>query len=145
MTPGEYAVHYSMSVIGVDAAACTVLPSLAAAETYARKQVLQHPSLQCRIFDHHGFVGAPALEINGSDFRRRGEITSRFRRWVGSVLFFGGSAMFITDWVAGFHYDWPSVLGSRLIIPGLVLLVTEGLVMLHARREEKQSAPAVVE
>lgn len=135
MVAGEYAVHFSQSAGDVDSRTCAVLPSLRDAESFAHEQVLLHPTLLCRVFDHHGFVGAPAAEIAGKGYKGHNDITPRFRRWVGSLLFFGGSILFITDWVANFRFDWPSVLGSRLIIPGLILLVTEALVMLHNRRK----------
>jgi len=133
MQPGEYAVHFSASAGEIDAHTCAVLPSLEDAEAYAQQQVAEHPALQCRVFDHHGFIGAPAQEISGKDFRNRNEVSSRFRRWVGSILFVVGTVFFVTDWVADFHYDWPSVLGSRLMIPGFILLVTEALMMHHQR------------
>jgi hypothetical protein len=135
MAVGEYAVHFSQSVDGIDSRTCAVLPSLRDAEDFAREQVLLHPALLCRVFDHHGFVGAPAVEVAGTAYKGHNDITPRFRRWVGSLLFFGGSILFVTDWVANFRFDWPSVLGSRLMIPGLILLVTEALVMLHNRRK----------
>jgi hypothetical protein len=135
MAAGEYAVHFSQSIGDVDSRSCTILPSLPEAESFARQQVLLHPALLCRVFDHQGFIGAPAAEIAGTAYKGHNDITPRFRRWVGSLLFFGGSILFVTDWVANFRFDWPSVLGSRLMIPGLILLVTEALVMLHNRRK----------
>ncbi|SEB89968.1 hypothetical protein SAMN05443244_2131 [Terriglobus roseus] len=135
MSEGEYAVHFSQSFGDVDARSCAVLPSLTEAESFARKQVASHPTLLSRVFDHQGFIGAPAAEFAGKGYRGHNDITPRFRRWVGSLLFFGGSILFVTDWVANFRFDWPSVLGSRLMIPGLILLVTEALVMLHNRRK----------
>jgi hypothetical protein len=141
MATGEYAVHFSSSAGDIDSTACAVLPSLAEAEAFSREQVLLHPTLLCRIFDHHGFIGAPAAEVAGKEYKGHNEITQRFRRWVGSVLFFGGSILFVTDWVADFRFDWPSVLGSRLMIPGLILLVTEALVMLHNRRKQTDATP----
>ena len=133
MQAGGFAVHYSASLDAVDANGCDVLPSLVDAEQFA-EQVLKHPSLQCRIFDHQGFVGAPVLEVRGTQYKDRHELSPLFRRWVGSILFFGGAGMFLTDWIADFHYDWPSVLGSRLMMPGLILLVTEALMVQHKRR-----------
>lgn len=135
MAAGEYAVHFSQSVGDLDSRSCAILPSLTDAESFAREQVELHPALLCRIFDHHGFVGAPAMEVAGKAYKGHNDITPRFRRWVGSLLFFTGSILFVTDWVADFRFDWPSVLGSRLMIPGLILLVTEALVMLHNRRK----------
>jgi hypothetical protein len=135
MAAGEYAVHFSQSIGDVDSRSCAILPSLTEAESFAREQVLLHPTLQCRVFDHQGFIGPPAMEIAGKAYRGHNDITPRFRRWVGSLLFCSGSILFVTDWVANFRFDWPSVLGSRLMIPGLILLVTEALVMLHNRRD----------
>lgn len=139
MAAGEYAVHFSKSAGEIDARTCAVLPSLSDAESFAREQVAIHSALLCRIFDHQGFIGAPALEVAGKDYKGHNDITPRFRRWAGSLLFVGGSGLFLTDWVANFRFDWPSVLGSRLMIPGLVLLVTEALVLLHNRRRTAAS------
>jgi hypothetical protein len=136
MTPGEYAVHYSnFDDTPGKAPFCTVFPSLEEAEAYAKEQVTARPELRCRIYDHRGFVGAPVREFAGAGFRGEGEISARFRRWVGSVLFVAGVILIGMDWSRDFTLTWPATIGTRLVIPGVILLVTEAIVVLHARRK----------
>lgn len=137
MSPGEYAVHYS----SFDSSAletgptCTILGSLADAEEYAKAQVALKPTLRCRIYDDRGFVGPPILEVRGQQYVGESEISPRFRRWVGSLLFFSGLALIILDWSVDFRLTWPATIGVRLLIPGLILLVTEVILVLHAKRK----------
>jgi len=137
MAAGEYAVHYSSYARG-EAAHCTVLSSLAEAEVFAREQVAGRPELRCRIYTHEGFVGAPICEIRGSGYKGEGGISARFRRWVGSVLFCGGVILIILDWKSDFTMTWPATIGMRLLIPGVILLVTEAIIVLHARRKRQR-------
>ena len=136
MLPGEYAVHYS----NLDSSApgtgpsCTILESLADAEEYAKAQVALRPGLRCRIYDDRGFVGPPILEVRGLQYKES-DISPRFRRWVGSLLFFGGLALVIVDWSVDFKLTWPATIGVRMLIPGLILLVTEAILMLQVRRK----------
>jgi hypothetical protein len=139
MCEGQYAVHYS-AFYGTENGYCTVCDSVAEAVAYAREQVAQHPALRCMIYDVHGFVGAPIKEIRGTDFKDRGEISSRFRRWLGGILFVGGGTLAGYDWSHDFYYMWPSTLGTRMLLPGLILLMTEGIVMLYARRKSSVTA-----
>ena len=137
MSPGEYAVHYSSfdgSAPGTGPS-CTILGSLADAEEYAKAQVALKPGLRCRIYDHRGFVGPPILEVRGQRYVGEREISPRFRRWFGSVLFFGGLALIIVDWSVDFRLTWPATIGVRMLIPGLILLVTEVALVLHAKRK----------
>jgi hypothetical protein len=134
MVQGEYAVHYSS--FGPDHAGnpfCTIFPTLQAAEIYANDVTLQRPEVRCQIYDHHGMVGAPAREICGAKFKGETDL-GRFRRWGGGILFIGGAVLTTADWVADFRFGWPAMIGTRILLPGLILLVTEGLVMLHARQ-----------
>jgi hypothetical protein len=140
MQPGEFAVLFSQSDGEVDANTCAILPSLPDAEAYARDLVSRHPRLRCRIYDHHGLVGAPVREDCGADFVARDEISSRFRRWTGGLLFAGGIGLICVDWAYGFALDWPSITGSRMIVPGGILLVTEAGLMLHARHKARSDA-----
>jgi hypothetical protein len=137
MSPGEYAVHYSSfdSSVAETGPTCTVLGSLAEAEEYAKAQVALKPGLRCRIYDHQGFVGPPILEVRGQKYVGESEISSRFRRWFGSLLFFGGLALIIVDWSVDFRLTWPATIGARLLIPGLILLVTEAILVLHSKRK----------
>ena len=90
MTLGEYAVHYSSFDIPTVSPYCTVFGSLEEAEAHAAEQVTQRPDLRGRIYENHGFIGAPISELTGHSFKETGDISSRFRRWIGSLLFFPG-------------------------------------------------------
>jgi hypothetical protein len=137
MSPGEYAVHYSSfdSSTPGTGPSCTILGSLADAKEYAKAQVALKPGLRCRIYDHRGLVGPPILEVRGQQYVGEREISPRFRRWFGSVLFFGGLALIIVDWSVDFRLTWPATIGVRMLIPGLILLVTEVILVLHAKRK----------
>ena len=135
MAAADYAVHYSAFYDNTaQAPYCSVFPSLVEAETYAQNLVSLHPALRCTIFDARGFVGAPMRDIRGAEFKD-GELSARFRQWVGSFLFFVGLTLFIADWSADFRYLWPSTLGSRMLVPGFLLLFTELMLQLHARQK----------
>jgi hypothetical protein len=138
--PGEYAVHYSIFSTSDKRPYCSVFSSLAAAEEHARRQVLEVPSLRCTIYDHQGFIGAPLITITGSQYKDANELSPRFRRWAGSLLFLGGLALIVVDWRADFRLSWPAMIGSRLIIPGLILLCIEAALILHARLDRKKLA-----
>ncbi|HEY0163027.1 MAG TPA: hypothetical protein VGB69_10140 [Edaphobacter sp.] len=140
MVPGEYAVHYSSFAPG-ETPFCTVFDNLPEAEAYAKQQVAEHPELLCNIYDHNGRVGKPVREIRGSRFKDT-EITPRFRRWVGSILFFGGLILTAVDWSVDFRYLWPSMLGTRMMMPGLALLVMEVIIVLYARHARQQQRAA---
>jgi len=136
MTTGEYAVHYSNFDDSPGRAPfCTVFASLEEAECYAREQVAARPELRCRIYDHEGFVGAPTREFTGAGYRGEGGISARFRRWVGSVLFIAGLILIGMDWNSDFALTWPATIGTRLLIPGVILLVTEAVVVMLARKK----------
>lgn len=133
MTEGEFAVHYSSFVAAEGRVPfCTVFGSLEVAKEFARERVEARPELRCRIYDHRGDVGAPVAEIRGRDFKDS-EISARFRRWVGSVLFFGGLILMLVDWAKDFTLLWPSTIGVRMWMAGLILLVTEAAFVLIAR------------
>ena len=139
MLPGEYAVHYSSFENATVAPFCAVLESLAAAEAYARAQVRQRPTLRCTVYDHQGLIGPPLRVIEGSSYKAKSDISPRFRRWVGSILFFGGLLLTALDWSTDFRLSWPAMLGTRMVIPGLLLLFIEAMVLLHARLERRSS------
>ena len=140
MTPDEYAVHYSSFRDKSRAGYCTILNGLAEAEAYAEKAVRDDPTLRCRIYGAEGFVGAPVREKRGTLYKGEGEITAKFRRWCGGGLLGGGLLLIAVDWGSGFTLSWPALLGSRLVIPGVVLLATEALVLLHAKQKVTQAA-----
>jgi len=133
MAAGEYAVHPSSYEDPSAAPHCYVFPSLSDAEQYAEQQAAIQTSVRFRIYDHNGFIGAPIREIRGTHFRDN-EISGRFRRWIGSILFFGGLTLTLADWSVDFRYLWPSALGTRMLLPGAMLLFIEAMVMLYARR-----------
>jgi hypothetical protein len=141
MTPGEYAVHYSSFESSSNVTPyCMVFGDLKEAEEYARQQVLERPALRCTIYDHQGLIGAPLRDIRGSEFKGDSDISPRFRRWGGSVLFFGGLVLVIVDWSVDFRLTWPATIGSRMLIPGLILLLTEAVVVLNARLARRRAA-----
>jgi hypothetical protein len=39
------------------------------------------------------------------------------------------------DWSSDFKLTWPATIGVRMLIPGLILLVTEVALVLHARQK----------
>ncbi|WP_035348935.1 hypothetical protein [Edaphobacter aggregans] len=137
MSPGDYAVHYSSfeSSARGSGPTCTIFGSLVEAEQYATEQVTLRPGLRCRIYDHHGFVGSPIREIQGREYVGESDLSPRFRRWTGSILFFGGLALTFVDWSTDFRLSWPAMLGTRMLIPGLILLVTEAVIIIISRRE----------
>jgi hypothetical protein len=137
MSPGEYAVHYSSFDRGAlgTGPSCTILGSLADAEEYAKAQVALRPGLRCRIYDDRGFVGPPILEVRGQQYVGERDLSPRLRRWLGSGLFFGGLALIVMDWSVDFRLTWPATIGARILIPGLILLVTEVALVLHAKRK----------
>lgn len=140
MAPGEYAVHYSsFEKAAVHGPECAILGSLADAEEYAREQVALRPSLRCRIYDHQGFIGAPVSEVRGAEYVPESEITRRFRRLGGAILFFGGLILTLVDWSANFKFGWPAMLGTRMLLPGLVLLFIEAMVVLNARQQRRSA------
>jgi hypothetical protein len=133
MLPGEFAVHYSRFPTGsIDRPYCTVFNSLQEAINYAQEWVERHTDLRCAIYDDQGLVGSPIREIRGRDYKD-GELSARFRRWLGSLLFFGGSFLTIFDWTKDFRLLWPSTLGTRLLMPGFTLLFVEAMIVLHQR------------
>jgi len=141
MTPGEYAVHYSSFESASDVAPyCTVFGDLKEAEEYARQQVAKRPAIRCTIYDHQGMIGASLRDIRGSEFKGDTDLSPRFRRWGGVVLFFGGLVLVIIDWSVDFRLTWPATVGSRLLIPGLILLLTDIVFVLNVRLARRSAA-----
>jgi hypothetical protein len=140
MTAGEYAVHYS-SFEGVPGTppSCTVFSSLAEAEAYAKKYVAQRPTLRCRIYIIRGCPAGQFVSFRGNSYKGESELSPRFRRWAGSGLFFGGVILVIVDWSQDFKLSWPAMIGTRMLFPGLILLVTEAVIVLHANRKNAQA------
>jgi hypothetical protein len=119
-----------------------VFGSLNEAEAYAREKIAERPDLRCTIYDHQGMIGAPLREIRGGEYKGSGDISPRFRRWVGSGLFFGGLGLILLDWSKDFGLTWPALVGVRMLIPGVILLVTEAALLLHARLKNRHAAGA---
>jgi hypothetical protein len=136
MAAGEFAIHYSHSANA--APTCTIVGSLADAEQYAAEQIALDPTLRCRIYDHRGFIGAPVREVRGKRYVAPSDITPRFRRWAGSILFFGGIILTIIDWGDDFKLGWPAMIGTRMMVPGFVLLFIEAMVLLQAKRHPQR-------
>jgi hypothetical protein len=151
MANGEFAVLYGGNPIPPppspdDAPGnqpyCVLFPSLASAEDFAAQQVALHPSLRCRIYDHDGLANPPLRELTGAQFKHESDLSPRLRRWTGCILLFGGMVLFAIDWVAGFRFNWPSMIGSRMMPTGLVLLFIDAGILLNRaqqRRREQRS------
>jgi hypothetical protein len=143
MKPGEYAILYSSLRLGSDVENgvatrepfCTVFSTLTDAEEYAAQQVALLPTLGCRIYDHHGLGRELIREIRGSGYKGEEEMTPRFRRWWGYGLFFGGLVLVVVDWRADFGLLWPAMFATRMMPVGLLLLVTELVIVIEARRK----------
>lgn len=153
MAVGEFAVLYSgdpippapspNDLIGngtlPGAPYCVLFPSLTAAGSFAAAQVALYPRLRCRIYDHHGFANAPISELSGGHFKHESDLSPRLRRWIGCILVFGGMFLFAIDWLADFRYSWPSMVGSRMIPTGLVLLFIDvGILLNRAQRRRRE-------
>ncbi len=138
MHPGQFAVHLSQETGTVPT--CALCDTWEEAEQYACEEVEQRPTVRCRLYDDRGFVGAPLLEVTGRAFKGERDLSPRVRRWIGVGMLAVGLILCAIDWSTDFRLSWPGLVGSRLLIPGLVLLVTEGLVLLHAHQKalEKQ-------
>jgi hypothetical protein len=139
MAPGEFAVLYSGAVAGgPDVNTCAIFPSLPEAEEFAQRQAELYPTLRCRIYDHDGLGAAPLREVRGAKFKGEREMSTRMRRWVGSVFLFGGVVLFLIDWHANYELLWPAILGARMIPVGLFLLAVELVLAVRARRQAKR-------
>jgi hypothetical protein len=141
MVPGEFAVHYSSFPVKDYEGLCwTVSGSLDEAVAHAREKVDQRPALRCTIYDHEGFVGAPFGDIRGKEFKDKGSISPRFRRWAGSVLFIAGMTLMIVDWRTDFELMWPGMFGSRIVIPGFAILEMDAITTIHQRKRARETA-----
>jgi len=140
LTPGEYAVHYAGSHPGPPGT-CTVLPSLPEAEAYAAEQVRLHPHLQCRIYDHHGMIGAPVREVTGPQYKGNTDMSPRVRRWLGGSLLLAGIGLITLDWANSFRLMWAYTIGLPLLLPGIVLVIIEALVVITAKRRAGAATP----
>ena len=149
MVPGEYAVHYS----GFEESSavppyCIVFGNFDEAEAYGQQQVTARPALRCTIYDHQGFIGPALRDIRGSTFNDNSGLSPRVRRWFGFALFFPGLLLIAIDWSTGFRLDWPSIVGNRILVLGLVLLITEALICAQcearapSHRQRKTTPPA---
>jgi hypothetical protein len=89
----------------------TVFSTLTEAEPYANQQIALITTLRYRIDDHQ--VSPSSLSERFAAVSTAVtvdcEITARFRRWAGSVLFFGRSPLVILDCkiAKGRLHDWP--------------------------------------
>ena len=140
MVPGEFAVHYS-SFLAKEYGGlyCSVFGTLGDAVTHAQQQVRERPALQCLIYDHEGFVGAPLRDIRGPAFKDRNSLSPRFRRWGGAILFLAGLILMFIDWRTDFELMWPGMFGSRIIIPGFALLLMDAIITIHQKRKKRMA------
>lgn len=141
MAAGEYAVHFGGPHPG-QPGTCAVFASLSEAEAYAAQQIVLHPDIQCRIYDHHGMVGAPFRELTGSAYKGNTDMTPRLRRWLGLGLLVVGLGLITLDWRFGFRLMWAYTIGLPLLLPGFVLVAMELLAVLTAKRRARTSGPA---
>ena len=148
MGPGEYAVLYSGGQPrvaghegegGGEAPACTVFGSLVEAEAHAAAKVAEEPTLRCRIYDQHGLAGQPVREIRGTLHKGESEVSAKFRRWGGSVLLVGGIVLWAVDSNSDMKMGWPSAVAARIAPLGLILLVTELVIVIEARRKKRRA------
>jgi hypothetical protein len=52
-----------------------------------------------------------------------------------TVLFLGGMVLFTVDWRVDFGLLWPAMVATRMVPIGLLLLVTELVIFIEARRK----------
>jgi hypothetical protein len=150
MKLGEYAILYSSLRLGSDAENsvamrepfCSVFSTVADAEEYAAQQVALMPTLGCRIY---GLGRQPIREICGSGYKGEEEMSPRFRRWWGYGLFLGGMVLLVIDWRADFGLLWPAMFATRMMPIGLLLLVTELVIFIEARRNKLPQERSPVE
>ncbi len=149
MAPEEFAVLYTgaqprlsddggVSWDGKESA-CTVFDSLDDAEAFVQRRVVEVPTVRCRIYDSRGLAGQPVREISGAEHKGDSEISSRFRRWGAAILLLGGIVLGILDWQSDFTRMWPGTLAARMIPVGLILLVTELVIVIEARRKKRRT------
>lgn len=146
MLPGEYAVLYSSHTGGLsdskggsEGPSCTVFSTLQEAVDHARTEISRHPELRCRVYDADGLGRPPLQEFRGEKYRGESELSARFRRWCGSILFVGGIALIGLDAITGFSLSWPATIGARAFPVGLILLATEAVIVWEARRKALRS------
>jgi hypothetical protein len=147
MADGEFAVLYSGNPIPQPLSLndshsskpyCVVFPALATAEDFAAQQVALYPGLRCCIYDHHGFANPLLRELTGAQFKHESDLSPRLRRWIGIILLFGGMLLFAIDWIADFRFGWSSMVGSRMIPTGLVLLFIDVGILLNPAQRRRQ-------
>jgi hypothetical protein len=51
----------------------------------------------------------------------------------------GGVGLTILDWSTDFRLSWAAMVGIRLLIPGVLLVVTEAVMMLHGRQRRERA------
>jgi hypothetical protein len=139
MVAGEYAVlysAYSSEMVQTEGRGpfCTVFGDLAAAKAHANSMCAASPELRCRIYDEHGLGNQAVAEVCGARHRAGSELSAGFRCWCGSILFLCGLGLIALDWSTGFRLSWPATLGVRALPVGLILLLTETVIVWESRR-----------
>jgi len=144
MQPGEHAVHYSRCEPSpVGNLYCTVFENLEDAEAFAHREVASRPELRCTIYDHRGMIGRPLKDIRGSEFKGERDFSPRVRRWLGSLLFFGGLILIVIDWLSDWSLLWPAMIGVRTFLPGLFLLFTDPVMAWSEKFRQRRAAKEV--
>jgi hypothetical protein len=150
MAPGDFAVLYSAQyapsnstsgAMGPSGPVCDLFSTFSEAEEHARQETALWPSLRCRIYGAEGLGGPPIKELKGSDYRGDSEMSARFRRWCGATLFVGGLGLILFDSIHDFNRGWPATIGMRAFPAGLILLVTEAVIVWeHKRKQARDGA-----
>ena len=69
----------------------------------------------------------------------------RFVLGVVESGFFPGVILTALDWYYDFSLNWPAMIGTRMLFPGLILLVTEAVIVWNAKhRAAPASMPAII-
>lgn len=103
---------------------CLIFDSLDDAQGYCRDRSACTPGIQLAIFDWRG-RGVEPLAIFGEAKGGDQELGSPFRRAVAIVCVAASLLLIWFDWRVDFDRQWPSILASKLLVTGAVLLVWE--------------------
>jgi hypothetical protein len=113
---------------------CTIFDTLAEAEQFARSQVERYLTMRCVVFDHEGRGRPPLLTVHRPEFAPRGEIGPAFRRWVGGGCLLLGAAFGAWEIAHDYETIWAGTLAMRLLPVAAVLLGTDLVLWIQAKR-----------
>lgn len=157
--PGEFAVFHRDVTSGAmaDSAgrpaapgqeACLLFPSLEAAETYCRSQVLQVPSLRCEIFDSAGRARPPLRVVVNPALEKKLEVTAasaRNKLILGTALCLSSLFFFYLDYRAEGSGSWFlfTLIGINLALGGFRVILWGLGVREQVRAQQKRRAEIV--